>query len=108
MLCKLRPALILEVSKEILEFTGTVSNIQNKEPIFTHMVSRAWLLLHTLLQLRCNLFVTFAFLLSSVLALANLICHSLKNIPSPSLLFTLSSSAFASGLGYWRVHVCVL
>ncbi|XP_021146074.2 AP-5 complex subunit zeta-1 isoform X2 [Columba livia] len=38
MLCKLCPALILEVSKEILEFTGTVSNIQNKEPIFTHMV----------------------------------------------------------------------
>ncbi|XP_065500884.1 AP-5 complex subunit zeta-1 isoform X1 [Caloenas nicobarica] len=38
MLCKLRPALILEVSKEILEFTATVSNIQNKEPIFTHMV----------------------------------------------------------------------
>ncbi|XP_065706807.2 AP-5 complex subunit zeta-1 isoform X1 [Patagioenas fasciata] len=38
MLCKLHPALILEVSKEILEFTGTVNNIQNKEPIFTHMV----------------------------------------------------------------------
>ncbi|NXW89771.1 AP5Z1 protein, partial [Alopecoenas beccarii] len=38
MLCKLHPALVLEVSKEILEFTGTVSNIQNKEPIFTHMV----------------------------------------------------------------------
>lgn len=45
MLCKLHPALILEVSKEILEFTGTVSNIQNMEPIFTHMVSRACLLL---------------------------------------------------------------
>ncbi|NWI92699.1 AP5Z1 protein, partial [Pitta sordida] len=38
MLCKLHPALIVELSTEILEFSGTVSNIQNKEPIFTHMV----------------------------------------------------------------------
>ncbi|NXI59306.1 AP5Z1 protein, partial [Chloroceryle aenea] len=38
MLCKLHPALIVELSAEILEFSGTVSNIQNKEAIFTHMV----------------------------------------------------------------------
>ncbi|NXF01136.1 AP5Z1 protein, partial [Smithornis capensis] len=38
MLCKLHPALVVELSTEILEFSGTVSNIQNKEPIFTHMV----------------------------------------------------------------------
>ncbi|NWQ60194.1 AP5Z1 protein, partial [Neopipo cinnamomea] len=38
MLCKLRPALVVELSTEILEFSGAVSNIQNKEPIFTHMV----------------------------------------------------------------------
>ncbi|XP_029857518.1 AP-5 complex subunit zeta-1 isoform X1 [Aquila chrysaetos chrysaetos] len=38
MLCKLRPALVVELSTEILEFSGTVSNIQNKEAIFTHMV----------------------------------------------------------------------
>ncbi|NXE79613.1 AP5Z1 protein, partial [Cochlearius cochlearius] len=38
MLCRLHPALIVELSKEILEFSGTVSNIQNKEAIFTHMV----------------------------------------------------------------------
>ncbi|NXW59648.1 AP5Z1 protein, partial [Eurystomus gularis] len=37
-LCKLRPALVVELSTEILEFSGTVSNIQNKEAIFTHMV----------------------------------------------------------------------
>ncbi|NXI90786.1 AP5Z1 protein, partial [Psophia crepitans] len=38
MLCKLRPALVVELSTEILEFSGTVSNIQSKEAIFTHMV----------------------------------------------------------------------
>ncbi|NWU78926.1 AP5Z1 protein, partial [Onychorhynchus coronatus] len=38
MLCKLRPALVVELSTEILEFLGAVSNIQSKEPIFTHMV----------------------------------------------------------------------
>ncbi|NXY50336.1 AP5Z1 protein, partial [Ceuthmochares aereus] len=37
-LCKLHPALIVELSKEILDFSGTASNIQNKEAIFTHMV----------------------------------------------------------------------
>ncbi|NWS17128.1 AP5Z1 protein, partial [Pachyramphus minor] len=38
MLCKLHPALVVELSTEILEFSGAVSNIQSKEPIFTHMV----------------------------------------------------------------------
>ncbi|NWW10000.1 AP5Z1 protein, partial [Oreocharis arfaki] len=38
MLCGLRPALVVELSTEILEFSGTVSNIQSKEAIFTHMV----------------------------------------------------------------------
>ncbi|NXH48852.1 AP5Z1 protein, partial [Dicaeum eximium] len=38
-LCSLRPALVVELSTEILEFSGAVSNIQSKEPIFTHM---AW------------------------------------------------------------------
>ncbi|XP_014801749.1 PREDICTED: AP-5 complex subunit zeta-1 isoform X2 [Calidris pugnax] len=38
MLCKLRPALVVELSTEILEFSGTVGNIQNKEAIFSHLV----------------------------------------------------------------------
>ncbi|XP_071616652.1 AP-5 complex subunit zeta-1 isoform X2 [Heliangelus exortis] len=37
-LCKLHPALIVELSSEILEFSGTVSNIQDKEAIFIHLV----------------------------------------------------------------------
>ncbi|NXA02551.1 AP5Z1 protein, partial [Nesospiza acunhae] len=39
MLCGLRPALVVELSTEILEFSGAVTNIQSKEAIFTHM---AW------------------------------------------------------------------
>ncbi|NXF16725.1 AP5Z1 protein, partial [Rhodinocichla rosea] len=39
MLCGLRPALVVELSTEILEFSGAVSNIHSKEAIFTHM---AW------------------------------------------------------------------
>ncbi|NXH89614.1 AP5Z1 protein, partial [Edolisoma coerulescens] len=38
MLCRLHPALVVELSTEILEFSGAVSNIQSKEAIFTHMV----------------------------------------------------------------------
>ncbi|NXD21415.1 AP5Z1 protein, partial [Spelaeornis formosus] len=38
-LCSLRPALVVELSTEILDFSGAVSNIQSKEAIFTHM---AW------------------------------------------------------------------
>uniref|UniRef100_K7FTE5 Adaptor related protein complex 5 subunit zeta 1 n=1 Tax=Pelodiscus sinensis TaxID=13735 RepID=K7FTE5_PELSI len=38
LLCKLHPSLIVELSKELLEFSGTVSNIRNKEGIFTSVV----------------------------------------------------------------------
>ncbi|XP_043567843.1 AP-5 complex subunit zeta-1 isoform X2 [Chiloscyllium plagiosum] len=37
-LCKLYPPLIVEQSKELLEFCATVSNIINKETFFTHVV----------------------------------------------------------------------
>ncbi|NWW77818.1 AP5Z1 protein, partial [Climacteris rufus] len=37
-LCQLRPALVVELSTEFLDFSGAVSNIQSKEAIFTHMV----------------------------------------------------------------------
>ncbi|XP_067911904.1 AP-5 complex subunit zeta-1 [Heterodontus francisci] len=37
-LCKLYPPLIVEQSKELLEFCGAVSNIINKENFFTHVV----------------------------------------------------------------------
>lgn len=43
-----------------------------------------------------------------VLALDTLICHSLKNDEIPFPVLSLSTFTFASGLGYRRVHVCVL
>ncbi|XP_074866578.1 AP-5 complex subunit zeta-1 [Carettochelys insculpta] len=37
-LCKLHPSLVTQLCKELLEFSGTVSNIRNKEEIFTSVV----------------------------------------------------------------------
>ncbi|XP_053132169.1 AP-5 complex subunit zeta-1 isoform X2 [Hemicordylus capensis] len=37
LLCKQHPPLVVELSKPLLEFLGTVGNIQSKEDIFTHM-----------------------------------------------------------------------
>ncbi|NP_001085958.1 adaptor related protein complex 5 subunit zeta 1 S homeolog [Xenopus laevis] len=37
-LCHLHPALVVELSRQLLDFVGTVSNIQSKEPLFTYVV----------------------------------------------------------------------
>nr|XP_015216005.1 PREDICTED: AP-5 complex subunit zeta-1 isoform X1 [Lepisosteus oculatus] len=37
-LCKLQPSLIVEWSKELLDFTGTTGNISSKENLYTHVV----------------------------------------------------------------------
>ncbi|KAJ8344913.1 hypothetical protein SKAU_G00291060 [Synaphobranchus kaupii] len=37
-LCKLHPSLIVEQSRELLEFTGTTANIYSKEDLYIHMV----------------------------------------------------------------------
>ncbi|MBN3318155.1 AP5Z1 protein, partial [Atractosteus spatula] len=37
-LCKLQPSLIVEWSKELLDFTGTTGNIYSKENLYTHVV----------------------------------------------------------------------
>ncbi|KAJ6659771.1 hypothetical protein lerEdw1_018487 [Lerista edwardsae] len=37
-LCARHPALVVELSKELLEFSGTVTNIQSKEDVFTSVV----------------------------------------------------------------------
>ncbi|XP_015263593.1 PREDICTED: AP-5 complex subunit zeta-1, partial [Gekko japonicus] len=37
-LCKQHPSLVVELAKPLLEFSGTVTNLQSKEGIFTHVV----------------------------------------------------------------------
>uniref|UniRef100_A0A8C9TYF9 Adaptor related protein complex 5 subunit zeta 1 n=1 Tax=Scleropages formosus TaxID=113540 RepID=A0A8C9TYF9_SCLFO len=38
LLCKLQPSLIMDLSRELLDFTGATTNIYHKEELYTHMV----------------------------------------------------------------------
>lgn len=44
-LCKLHPSLVVDQSRELLQFAGTTTNVYSKEEVYVHVVMKLWLTL---------------------------------------------------------------